>query len=141
LQYLELWIGTSEYGGDSFIEDLMPIISGEKFPNLKYLSLRNCDYTNDIAFELAKSPFLKQLLELDLSLGTLENNAFLALINSPFINELDLLNVSKNYIDVNQRYEIDIFPLLELKCWIKIDKQEQVEYYDGRTHRHCWVRE
>ena len=47
LKYLELWTGREEYAGNSSIEDVMPIISG-KYSKLKYLGLRNSEYSDDI---------------------------------------------------------------------------------------------
>lgn len=112
LEYLELWIGTPEYGGNSTIDDLMPIIMGEAFPNLKYLGLRNAEYTDEIVFELVKSPLLEGLIELDLSLGTLGIEGAKALLNCTAINELDTLNISQNWLanfseTINQLLQID----------------------------------
>ncbi len=96
LQYLELWLGRNEYGGTSSIDDLMPIISGV-FPKLKYLGLRNSEYSDDIALALADSPILENLVELDFSMGTLGDEGAEALfINCPAIRQLDTLDVSDN---------------------------------------------
>jgi hypothetical protein len=95
LEYLELWLGRDEYGGNSSIEDLSPIISGEAFPKLKYLGLRNCEYGDDIAFALADSPLMDSLIELDLSMGTLTVVGMSKLINSSKLNTLDTLNISQ----------------------------------------------
>jgi hypothetical protein len=141
LEYLELWLGREEYGGNSKIDDLMAIISGDKFPKLKYLGLRNCEYANDIAFELVKSSFVKQITEIYLSMGTLENEGFLKLANCPMLNELDTLNVSSNHIDINQKYIDDIFPQFKVECQIDISNQKPIEYYDDRFHRYCTVGE
>jgi hypothetical protein len=99
--YLELWTGSDEYGSNSTIEDVMPIISGDKFPNLRYLGIKNCEYTDEVAFVLANSPLLDQLIELDLSMGTLTNDGLFALLQSPTINELDKLNICDNFIQTN----------------------------------------
>jgi hypothetical protein len=101
LEYLELWTGSDEYGSDSTIEDVMPIISGDKFLNLRYLGIKNCEYTNEVAFVLANSPLLEQLIELDLSMGTLTNDGLFGLLQSPSINELDKLNICDNFIRTN----------------------------------------
>jgi hypothetical protein len=138
LEYLELWLGRDEYGGDSSIDDLMPIISGKKFPKLRYLGLRNCEYADDIAFELAKSPILEQLVDLDLSMGTLGDDGLAALLNCPAINDLDILNVSQNWISKN--FLENILPTVELKCQIIIDNQECYESVD-RSERYCVVGE
>jgi hypothetical protein len=138
LEYLELWLGRDEYGGDSSIDDLINIISGDKFPKLKYLGLRNCEYTDDIAFELAKSPILEQLIDLDLSMGTLGDDGLTALLNCPGINDLDILNVSQNWISKN--FIENILPTLELKCQVIIDNQQCYEPVD-RSERYCAVAE
>jgi hypothetical protein len=138
LEYLELWLGNEEYGGTSSIADLIPIISGDKFPRLKYLGLRNCAYTDDIAFELAKSPILDRLIDLDLSMGTLGDDGLTALLNCPSINELDILNVSQNWI--SKDFIENILPALELKPQIIIDNQQCYETVD-RSERYCVVGE
>jgi hypothetical protein len=145
LEYLELWMGRDEYGGTSSIEDLMPIISGKKFPKLKYLGLKNCGYTDDVAFELAKSPVMESLLELDLSLGTLGIDALIALANSPHINELDRLNISHNFLaplgrtpDIYDRY-IELYPeVSKIKCELIVNNQR---HNDPSRDRYCSVGE
>jgi hypothetical protein len=138
LEYLELWLGNEEYGGTSSIVDLMPIISGNKFPRLKYLGLRNCEYTDDIAFELAKSPILDRLIDLDLSMGTLGDDGLTALLNCPAVNELDVLNVSQNWI--SKDFIARILPQFQLTCEVIIDNQQCDEYVD-RSNRYCVVAE
>ena len=145
LEYLELWLGTPEYGGDSTIDDVMPIVQGDLFPKLKYLGLRNAEYTDEIVFELVKSPLLERLVELDLSLGTLGIEGAEALLNCPAINELDTLNISDNFL--YQRYpKISELcdRLLALDCEVIIGEQK---YYNPETNytnqglRYCSVRE
>lgn len=144
LEYLELWLGKNEYGGTSTIENLIPIISGSKFPNLKYLGLKNCEYTDDIAFELAKSPLVESLIELDLSMGTLGLDGLIALVNSPAINRLKKLNVSQNFIPaypekLKGREEfVDSHPeLVNAKCELIIGKQRSAI----KNQRYCIVGE
>jgi hypothetical protein len=146
LEYLELWLGRKEYGGNSSITDLMPIISGDKSPKLKYLGLKNCEYTDDIAFELAKSPVLEGLLELDLSKGTLGDDGLSVLLSSPMINELDKLDVSENF--VSDEFIAEKLPQFELKCELITKGQRQVFPYDSygneineREYRYCVVAE
>ncbi|EAZ88368.1 hypothetical protein [Crocosphaera chwakensis] len=147
LEYLELLIGTDYYGGNSTIEDLMPIIKGEAFPNLKYLGLRNAEYTDEIVFELVKSPFLEDLIELDLSLGTLGIEGAEALLNCSAINELDTLNISKNWL---RGFPETINQLLQLDCEVIIgaqgsyDPNKQLEEEEDAWWeycRYCSVRE
>ncbi|WP_310425662.1 hypothetical protein [Chamaesiphon sp. VAR_48_metabat_135_sub] len=139
LEYLELWLGSPEYGANSSIEDLIPMISSEKFSQLKYLGFKNCDYTDDIAFALAKSPFLENLIELDLSMGTLGNDGLLALLNSPAIEYLDTLNISENFI--TRGFIENILPTFELNCKLIIDRQECGYESVPRSERYCSVSE
>jgi hypothetical protein len=149
LEYLELWLGSNEYGGNSSISDLMPIISEDKFPKLKYLGFKNCEYTDDIAFELSRSPIVEQLLELDLSMGSLSDQGLLALLNCPTINELDKLNISQNFI--SNEFISERLPQFDLKCELIINDQRHADYecdYDNcgneinqRVLRYCVVAE
>jgi hypothetical protein len=141
LEYLELWMGREDYGGTSSIENLKSIISGKRFPKIKYLGLKNCGYADEVAFELAKSPFMESLLELDLSLGTLGMEGLLALANSPHINELDRLNISRNFVYPLGRkpggYEIclQLHPEIgNIKCELIVNNQRA---NDPRRERYC----
>ncbi|MGF1990595.1 MAG: STM4015 family protein [Nostoc sp. ZfuVER08] len=93
LEHLELWLGSEEYGGNSSIDDLMPIFSGELFPKLTYLGLRNSEYSDSIAVTLANSPVINTIKVLDLSLGNLGDDGAEALLNCPAVNQLDILNL------------------------------------------------
>lgn len=92
LEYLELWLGTDEYGGNTTVDDLRPILLGEAFPKLKYLGLRNSDIADQLAAALPDSLVVKHLETLDLSLGTLSDGGGVALRNlsSPTLQRLNL---------------------------------------------------
>lgn len=136
LEYLELWLGRDEYGGDSTIDDVMPILSGELFPKLKYLGLRNSEYSDDIAYAVVQSPVLDHLIELDLSMGTLGDEGAEALLNCPAINRLDTLNVAHNYLR-------GIIPRLsQLNCQVIADNQKGgYRYENNLQYRYCSVAE
>ncbi|NER33828.1 MAG: HEAT repeat domain-containing protein [Oscillatoria sp. SIO1A7] len=135
LEHLELWLGSDCYGGDSSIEDLMPILAGDLFPHLTYLGLRNSEYSDKIAAALVESPILQQISILDLSMGTLGDEGALALLDCPAINEIDILNVSENYLS-----EDSIEQLQELDCQVIADEQKEDEYED-EEERYCSVAE
>ena len=88
-------MGREEYGGTSSIEDIIPILYG-RFPKLKYLGLRNSEYTNDIVYEIVDSPIINNLIELDFSMGSLTDEGAEILLNCPAIHELDTLDISDN---------------------------------------------
>ncbi len=98
MEHLELWLGTEEYGGNSSVEDLQPILSGELFPNLKYLGLRNCEFVNDIAAVIVNSPIVRRIETLDLSLGVLTDEGGRALLSLPTDGQLQHVNLHFNYM-------------------------------------------
>jgi hypothetical protein len=138
LEYLELWLGSPEYGANSSVADLMPIINSEKFKNLKYLGFRNCNYTDDIAFALNKSPILENLIELDLSMGTLGDDGLFELLNSPGIEYLSTLNISHNFISTD--FIKNMLPAFNLDCNLIIDRQECCDFVP-QSERYCAVSE
>lgn len=97
LEHLELWLGTPDYGGNATLDDLTPIFSGNVFPNLKYLGLRDSEMADDIAAAIVHAPILDRIDTLDLSMGTLSDRGALALVNSPKVARLRRLNISHNY--------------------------------------------
>ncbi len=98
LEHLELWLGTQEYGGDSTVEDLQPILAGEMFPNLKYLGLRNCEYVNDVAAVIVNSPLVSRIETLDLSFGVMTDEGGRALLSLPTDGSLKHVSLHYNYL-------------------------------------------
>jgi hypothetical protein len=146
LEYLELWTGSEEYGSTSSVEDLIPILSGEKFPKLKFLGIKNCEYTNEVVSELVKSPLLESTIELDLSMGTLDMEGFSTLIRCPRINDLDKINLTRNFLEIRQNspnafHELSqVHPeILNLKCELIVNNQRFC--YPDISNRYCSLRE
>ncbi|MBE9128463.1 MULTISPECIES: HEAT repeat domain-containing protein [unclassified Coleofasciculus] len=132
LEYLELWLGSerSFYGcGDSFIDDVMPIIGGVAFPELKYLGLCSSDYSDYIALAVARSPFIRKLKILNLSKGNLTDVGAEALLNCPAINHLHTLNLTMNLLSPTM-----IERLSHLNCQVMAQSQdEEYEIYSSRS--------
>lgn len=135
LEHLELWLGSDYYGGDSTVEDLQPILEGNLYPKLKYLGLRNAQYTDEIAEAVGRSRIIHQLKTLDLSMGTLGATGAEFLCSSPAIKTLDTLNISENYLN-----DEDIAKLASLKINLIADNQKDIEEYD-EDERYCSVSE
>jgi hypothetical protein len=53
LRHLELWLGTEHYGADTTMDDLAPILSGNLFPKLEYLGLRDSEMADEVAATVA----------------------------------------------------------------------------------------
>ena len=98
LEWLELWLGDSNYGGDCEVDDLQPILAGVQFPLLKQLGLKNAEKQDEIAVAVASAPVLQQLETLDLSMGTLTELGAQALLNSGGVKKLKHLNLAENYL-------------------------------------------
>jgi hypothetical protein len=98
LEYLELWLGTDEYGANHSVADLQPILSGRLFPRLKYLGLRNSHLADEIAAVIVNSPILQQIETLDLSLGVLTDEGAKSLLKLRSSPTLKTLNLHYNYI-------------------------------------------
>lgn len=109
LEYLELWLGTEDYGGNVSVEDLQPILSGKLFPKLKYLGLRNSDQADAMAQAAVEAPLLQQLETLDLSLGTLSDEGAEALLRLKA--PLKRLNLHHNYISAELIRQLKDLPL------------------------------
>lgn len=129
LEYLELWLGGSHrYREDVATPILLPILSGELFPSLKYLGLRSSDYSDNIAFCLVESPtVIDRLAVLDMSRGTLTDEGAEVLLKCPAVNRLHTLDVSVNCLSTDM-----IQRLSQLNCLVIADSQEneELEYGD-----------
>ncbi|MGJ4950677.1 STM4015 family protein [Bradyrhizobium sp. HKCCYLS20291] len=98
LEHLEIWLGSEGYGGDSTPADLIPILSGNRFPKLVTLALRNCEWADDLAAIVAQAPILSRIKRLDLSLGTLGDDGVDYLVASPAIRGLEHLNIAHHFV-------------------------------------------
>jgi len=111
LEYFELWLGKANNYYSVSTNKLLPLLLDNSFPNLTYLGLRNSEYTNDIAMNVAQSPIIERLAVLDLSMGALTDDGAEALLNCQAINRLHTLNVSLNRLSPNM-----IQQLSQLNC-------------------------
>ena len=120
LDHLELWLGTDGYGGISTATPLKKLLSGKRFPKLKYLGLRNSAIADAVAAAVAKSPILKRLHTLDLSLGNIGDDGAKALAAAPDIKKLKLLDLHHHFISDEVLQELK-------KLKVKLDTSEQLK--------------
>jgi hypothetical protein len=106
LQHLELWLGTTEYGGSVRIEDLDGIFAGTGLPALRSLGLRNAEITDEIAARLAGAPVVARLERLDLSLGVLGDAGAAALLSGQPLTHLRELDLHDHYISEPMRQRL-----------------------------------
>ncbi len=138
LEHLELWFGSEDYGGNCWVEDLNPILFAEKFPNLTYLGLRNSQFADEIVNTIVGSLIIDSLSVLDLSMGTLSDVGSEQLFNCSAISNLDILNLSDNFISEKMVKKLcDRFSKFGVQ--VLVDRQEK-ENDDSYIHsRYCTV--
>ena len=136
LQHLELWLGIEDYGGDTTVADLAPVLSGRLFPNLEYLGLRDSEIADEIASAVAAAPVLEGLGVLDLSLGALTDDGAAALLASPAVANLRKLDLHYHFCSPAMVEQLANLP-------IEVDAGEPQEphTYDGETYRYVAVGE
>ncbi|WP_216915715.1 STM4015 family protein [Nocardia noduli] len=98
LTHLEVWLGTENYGADVVIDDLAPIMTGERLPKLRHLALRNSDIQDEICGALAAAPVVARLDSLDLSMGVLTDDGAAALLTGQPLGHLKSLDMRHNYL-------------------------------------------
>jgi len=98
LVHLELWLGDPGYDGIEDVAPLEPLLSGQLFPGLRYLGLRNSHHADEVARAVAASPILDRIHILDLSLGNLSDEGARALLESPAVRRLETLDLHHHYL-------------------------------------------
>jgi hypothetical protein len=97
LEYLELWLGTTDYVDCATVDDLRPILCGERLPKLSYLGLCDSEIADEIALALEDAPIVGRLQTLDLSLGTLSDEGAQALLRAPLVRHLKKLDIHHHF--------------------------------------------
>lgn len=137
LEHLELWLGSDYYGGNSSVDDLQPILSGNLFPKLTYLGLCDSEYSDSIAKAIVQSPIIERIKVLDFKFGTLGDEGAEALLNCPAVSRLDTLNVTENYLSeemIEQLNHLNIEVIAD-------DQKEEDEEEEEEDRRYCSVAE
>lgn len=140
LTELELWLGVSEYGGDTTAADLAPILSGGRFPALRRLGLRNSEIQDELAAAVAAAPVVAQLEQLDLSLGVLTDDGAAALLSGQPLTHLSRLDLHHNYL--TEPVAARVRAALEPRG-VRLDVSETGDVWedDGVVHRFTAVAE
>ncbi|MFD7132578.1 STM4015 family protein [Streptomyces sp. NPDC059894] len=98
LEYLELWLGDEEYGCDATVEDLSPLLQGDRLPSLRHLGLQNSRFQDEIAAAVAHAPVVARLESLRLSMGTLGDEGAEALLSGQPLTHLRFLDLHHHYL-------------------------------------------
>lgn len=142
LAHLEIWFGSSDYGADSTVGSIRPILDG-KLPALRHLGIVNCEWVEDAIEALATSRVLPRLHSLDLSCGVLAvRGVELLRQHAPLFRHLASIDLSRNLLLPDECEQIRGV----LDNVILVDQRERDDYYeedeaDGEVARYVAVGE
>lgn len=134
LEHLELWLGASEYGGDTTVDDFEALLGDRLFPKLRRLGLCNSEYSDDIVAALAKSAVLDRIEELDLSRGTLGDAGAEPLLRNARFSILKSLDLRENFLTPGLVSQL-------AKALPKANLAEQRDLSEFGGERYCSVSE
>lgn len=99
IEHLDIWYGEENYGGDATLKDVQLLIARTDLPKLRHLGIMNSEFADQLPGALAASKLVKQLTQLDLSLGCMTDVGAQALAaNKAAFKHLERLDVSNNYL-------------------------------------------
>ena len=137
LTHLELYLGTPDYGGDTTVDDLAPLLSAhDRFPKLRYLGLKDSVIADDVAGVIAGAPVLQQLDVLDLSLGTLGDEGARALLASPAVAKLKKLDLHHHFVSDDLAAELKKLPIE-----VDLSDRQDADKWGDEEHRFVAVSE
>ncbi|MFH8468561.1 STM4015 family protein [Streptomyces sp. NPDC017991] len=139
---LDLWLGTSEYGGDCDIADLEPFFAGTRLPALTRLALHNSEIQDAICSALASAPVVARLEELDVSMGVLTDDGATALLTGQPLTHLKKLDLHHNYLSPALRTRLlETLEPAGVEVDVDEDDAESDEDDDGEVWRFVAVGE
>lgn len=136
LEHLELWLGEPNYGGEATVEDLAPLLRGDRFPKLRYLGLKDSVIQDEIAGVVALAPVVQRLEVLDLSMGTLGDEGARALLASPAVAKLKKLDLHHHFISKELLKQLE-----QLGPELIAGEAEETHEWGGEQHRYIAVSE
>ncbi|MGW4962317.1 STM4015 family protein [Nonomuraea sp. NPDC004186] len=140
LEHLELWLGVPEYGGDSNVSDVDPILRGERLPALRHLGLQDSEIQDELAAAVATAPIVARLETLRLSMGVLTDAGAEALLSGQPLTHLRVLDLHHHYMsDEMMRRMTEALPGVEVD--VSENEEPDVDEEDGETWRYVAVDE
>ncbi|MEV8317864.1 STM4015 family protein [Streptomyces sp. NPDC059900] len=142
LEHLDLWLGTSEYGGDAAASDLEPFFAGTRLPRLRHLALRNSEIQDEIAEAMASAPVVARLEVLDLSMGVLTDEGATVLLAGQPLTHLKKLDLHHNFL--SEALSLRVRETLQsagVEVDLDADDADEDEEEDGTVWRYVAVGE
>jgi uncharacterized protein (TIGR02996 family) len=99
IKHLEIYYGTTNYGGDCTIKEVKPLLDRTDLKHLEYLGLKNCEFGNEMAKAVVGAKIVKQLKTLDLSKSTITDEGAKVLADGKAqLKHLECLDLTHNYL-------------------------------------------
>ncbi|MFJ1745906.1 STM4015 family protein [Streptomyces sp. NPDC088116] len=137
LERLELWLGDDNYGGGTTVEQLAPLLAGERKPALRHLGLQNSPIQDELAAAVASAPVVPRLTSLSLSMGTLSDEGAEALLNGQPLTHLHELDLSHHFLshDMMLRIWTSLEPAgVRVNLYGRNDEEEPYDWDDEDDH-------
>lgn len=138
LTRLELWLGVSDYGGDTTVADLAPVLAGDRLPMLRHLALCNAEIADEVAAAVATAPVVRRLEVLDLSQGTMTDAGVDALLAGQPLTHLRRLDLHHHYLG-DQAAQRIVGRLIGVQ--VDVSEPQEAEIFDGEVYRFTAVGE
>lgn len=137
LRNLLLYIGVEDYGFDGDISDIENMLTKSDFPKLEVLGIMDSEIQDEITEVVVKSKYMKQIEELNLSMGSLTDQG-----GGILLQELPSCAAIR-YVDLEYHYMSDemMEKLTELPIEINVDDQQEEDEYDGEIYRYPMLTE
>jgi hypothetical protein len=98
LERLELWLGAENYGGDTTVADLAPLLEAGRFPALRHLGLQDSEIQDEIVAAVAAAPVVSTLASLSLSMGVLTDTGAEVLLHGQPLTHLQRLDLHHHFL-------------------------------------------
>ena len=136
LEYLELWLGTDDYGFSGDVALYQKVLAQLATPTLRYLGLRDAQIADELAVWLANEPLLSTVETLDLSLGTLGDVGAEALLQGTQLGNLKRMDLSHHYISEANQEKLNALPFP-----VRLDDPQEDDEDDDEVYRYVAVGE
>lgn len=140
LEFLELWLGDENYGGDVSVENLSLALEEAKLPSLRHLGLRNSEIQDEIVKAVLDSRVLRQLRTLDVSMGILTEDGATALLATRTFSHLEFLDLRHHFLSDAVVADVTRY-CAELGVRVDLSEQATADEYDGEVWRYVAVSE
>ncbi|MEU4567999.1 STM4015 family protein [Micromonospora sp. NPDC023956] len=138
LERLVFWLGRTDYGADTGVDELAPVLAGAGLPALRHLGLCNSEIADVVARVVADAPVVARLAVLDLSMGVFTDNGLDALLAGQPLTHLRRLDLTHHFLsDEAQQRVVAALPGVD----VDLSDAQEVEVYHGREYRFTAVGE